>query len=112
MDTPGLISTMSLSLLPSWADLAYRKTDENVTALKALYDINGSLPILAGTGLLSATLAFVFLRRKVEAIAEAASQNDHAVKKLEERPYGGNLMDSCPLHISNYHAMVDCISRH
>lgn len=82
---------MSLSLLPSWADLAYRKTEENVTALKTLYDVNGNLPILVGTVLLSTTLAFVFLRRKVEAMAAAASQNDNAVKKPEERPYGGNL---------------------
>ncbi len=83
---------MSLSQLPSWADLAsYRKTVENVTALKALYDVNGSLPILAGTVLLSAALAFVFLRRRVEAIPAAASQSGDAVKKLEERPYGGNL---------------------
>jgi hypothetical protein len=81
---------MSLSLLPSWADLAYRKTDENVTSLKALYDVNGSLPILAGTILLSAALAFVFLRRHVEAMAAPGSQSDNAVKKPEERPYGGN----------------------
>lgn len=116
---------MSLSLLPSWVNLAYHKTDENVVALKALYDVNGSLPVLAGTVLLSVTLAFAFRRRKgVEGVIPGASQNDNPVKKLKERPYGGNLyvcsisadpkgrrMDTCSLHISNDHSMLDGISR-
>lgn len=83
---------MSLSLLPSWVNLAYRKTDENVTALKDLYDVNGNLPVLAGTVLLSVILAFAFRRRKgVKGIIPGASQNDNSVKKIKERPYGGNL---------------------
>jgi hypothetical protein len=83
---------MGLSLLPSWVNLAYGKMDENVTVLKVLYNVNGSLPVLAGTVLVSAILACVFRRRNgVEAIIPGASQNDNSVKKLKERPYGGNL---------------------
>ena len=94
----GLITIMSLSLLPSWVN---HKTDENVTAHKALYDVNGSLPVLVGTVLLSVILAFAFRRMKgVEGIIPGASQNDNSVNKLKERPYGGNLYVQPWQHIS------------